>query len=423
MVSKIGRVSNSVSIFFNSLSRNQLVGLLAVGCLALIALIYKRSDIFKSLGGRVQPEKPVGEADKKKGNGLTVEIVADYPILAPLLGQETTLSPKREIKDLFKISINLHDKKQLVYDEFTKGRTDLLNQPISMRKTSLTADEFAALKKMKLFSLKQPEINRISGPFTWEASDATTSHWAADFADRKFLSFCQGARLAQEEGVAVEHPQLYHLYELIQKAPYDDLKTIKPDQEAILMQGVLRMGVIDTQTKVNDQGSLYGNNFASAADDEITKSVVRIQEPTRSNIFAIVAPLIKAILKNKPYSLLHLEHIFRASCTAFRAIKQDSPGKVVIHTGNWGTGAFGNSLVVVYLLQMAAARLAGIDELRIYPMDEKSAQQFTVAQALFTQLEEKNQRKEMSDTVESFLTHLKDHAEQYGLFYGEGNKT
>lgn len=37
--------------------------------------------------------------------------------------------------------------------------------------------------------------------------------------------------------------------------------------------------------------------------------------------------------------------------------------RVVVHTGNWGTGAFGGNKVLMACLQMYAARVVGLDEL------------------------------------------------------------
>lgn len=37
--------------------------------------------------------------------------------------------------------------------------------------------------------------------------------------------------------------------------------------------------------------------------------------------------------------------------------------RVVVHTGNWGTGAFGGNKVLMACIQMYAARVAGLDEL------------------------------------------------------------
>jgi len=36
-------------------------------------------------------------------------------------------------------------------------------------------------------------------------------------------------------------------------------------------------------------------------------------------------------------------------------------GRALIHTGAWGTGAFGGSRVLIALLQLGAAKLAGVD--------------------------------------------------------------
>ena len=39
------------------------------------------------------------------------------------------------------------------------------------------------------------------------------------------------------------------------------------------------------------------------------------------------------------------------------------PARVVVHTGHWGCGAFGGNRVLMALLQVVAARMAGLERL------------------------------------------------------------
>jgi len=60
--------------------------------------------------------------------------------------------------------------------------------------------------------------------------------------------------------------------------------------------------------------------------------------------------------------------------------------KVIIHTGNWGCGAYGGNPEIMALLQMAAARLAGIDELVYHTFAPPFTKAFKKAEIRFQNL-------------------------------------
>jgi hypothetical protein len=69
------------------------------------------------------------------------------------------------------------------------------------------------------------------------------------------------------------------------------------------------------------------------------------------------------------------------------------------------------------LSQLAAARFAGADELRMYPLTQQNAHR--EANQLFNQIEQQF----LQMTVGQFLDHLTANAARYGLRYKEGNGT
>ena len=55
---------------------------------------------------------------------------------------------------------------------------------------------------------------------------------------------------------------------------------------------------------------------------------------------------------------------------------------MTIHTGHWGTGAYGGDRVLMALLQLVAARLAGIDTLIYHSVDGDGLDAFAEAAAI-----------------------------------------
>ncbi len=87
-----------------------------------------------------------------------------------------------------------------------------------------------------------------------------------------------------------------------------------------------------------------------------------IDPPTFSNIVAMEAPPGG----HGPYTRDEIEDILATAFIGFSACRLES-GSVgaIVHTGNWGTGAYGGDRVLMALLQLIAARLAGLDPTRI----------------------------------------------------------
>jgi len=60
--------------------------------------------------------------------------------------------------------------------------------------------------------------------------------------------------------------------------------------------------------------------------------------------------------------------------------------EVIIHTGNWGTGAYGGDKVLMAMLQLLAAHLAGIDKLVFHTFDKTGSSAFKAAEVLLEKL-------------------------------------
>lgn len=71
------------------------------------------------------------------------------------------------------------------------------------------------------------------------------------------------------------------------------------------------------------------------------------------------------------YKRRQIELILKAVIASFSAaIELADKKKCVIHTGNWGAGAFGNNRKLIYLAQLVGASVAGGAELVFHAIDE-----------------------------------------------------
>jgi len=116
---------------------------------------------------------------------------------------------------------------------------------------------------------------------------------------------------------------------------------------------------------INTGGGLYGNLMKFKPEQFLAKS--KLQKPPQVvHILAIAAEGYGPA--GEPYSIETIQYTFDTAYIGFMQAKleaQDAAGEqqvhVVIHSGNWGCGAFGGNLVLMGLLQMLAARAAGVD--------------------------------------------------------------
>jgi hypothetical protein len=86
-----------------------------------------------------------------------------------------------------------------------------------------------------------------------------------------------------------------------------------------------------------------------------------------------------------PYSEAEIHDILSTAYTGFRAARAEAEAEVgevatIVHTGHWGTGAFGGNKILMAILQLLAARLAGIDRLVYHTVDASGAEPYQEAQ-------------------------------------------
>ena len=174
-----------------------------------------------------------------------------------------------------------------------------------------------------------------------------------------------GSLFAQDEVQVAEHPALGPLKEALAAA---DVRSTTLDHNGptpVLVMGVEPRVSIETgpNPAAGRPNGLYGNAFARADPETIRAATTRIDPPTISNLIAMSAPQGGYGLDRQDV----IESILTTAFTGFRAAVVESTklrGKdasVVVHTGYWGCGAFGGNRVLMALLQLVAANMAGLE--------------------------------------------------------------
>jgi hypothetical protein len=205
--------------------------------------------------------------------------------------------------------------------------------------------------------------------------------WHVNFADPVLFVAYGSALLAQDELQCAEHPALGSVREAL--LAENALALTEQDGIAtpVLVAGVERRCTIETAPCDARPFGLYGNRFAMSPPDVVRGAVRVHRPPARSNLIAMAAPTGWG-----DYTRPQLEQIVTTAYTGFAAAIAESerlwPGAPVeVRTGFWGCGAFGGNRHVMTMLQIFAARLAGVARLRFYVFDDAGRATFDAAAA------------------------------------------
>lgn len=211
-----------------------------------------------------------------------------------------------------------------------------------------------------------PIVRVREGFFAYDPADAVPGevHWHVNFADPHLFGFYDGPLLAQDELQVLEHPVLGSVREWLVADGHPPLTVEGTEPTPVLVAGAERRGHLRT-TLAGPDGrtvSLYGNAFARAPRDHALAALEPVVPPTRSNILAIAAPRGG----RGTYTREQVAGALRTAHTGFRAAVLESralgghDAAAVVHTGWWGCGAFGGNRTLMAIVQLEAARLAGV---------------------------------------------------------------
>ncbi len=231
----------------------------------------------------------------------------------------------------------------------------LVTAPEALHEGDVCASRWRAAELPQ--SLAAPgEMLPVAGFFSYpepEPGDPTT-HWHLNFADPYLFGYGEGRLLAQDELQIVEHPCLASIAYAIEEGEHGQPGLTRSTQEGeqatpVLIERAPRRCALDTT-------QLYGDNFAEASTSEVRAATRPIVPPTRSNILALSA-LTPA---HGEYTARQIRQLLQRAYAGFRALTERS-GRVTLHTGYWGCGAFGGNKGLVSALQLLAAGAAGVE--------------------------------------------------------------
>jgi hypothetical protein len=219
------------------------------------------------------------------------------------------------------------------------------------------------------------DVRIVAGVFTYpEPAGGAHGEWHMNFADPHVFVAYGSPLLAQDELQVLEHPILGSLREALDAAGHS-AQTVdaRGRPTPITVSGVQRHCALDTlpAPAAGRPRGLYGNAFARASTAQVAAATRLMSPPTTSHILAIAAPGGGY----GDYSPAEIAYVATAAYTGFLAARWTSDrvgasaSRTRIHTGFWGCGAFGGNRVLMTLLQLLAAQLAGVD-LVFHALDE-----------------------------------------------------
>lgn len=247
----------------------------------------------------------------------------------------------------------------------------------------LTVSAWRPADILELIAIRHETIvESEQGIYPYEDTPASRngSEWCVNFADKHLFNYGEGNLLAQDELQIAEHPVASCLRHAMTGTAIDPL-TRNPltndSPRPLLIKGILRHVHLDTTT------GLYGNAFAYAPAEDVIAACTSIKPPTVSNIIAMDAPPGGTGI----YTRETLLDIWATALTAFygavsESATANSSDGCTIHTGWWGTGAYGGNRTLMAIMQVVAARAAGVSRLVFHTVDANGADDFEAALAL-----------------------------------------
>lgn len=155
---------------------------------------------------------------------------------------------------------------------------------------------------------------------------------------------------------------------------------------------------------------ILGNNFSLSPRSTVLKSYDYLKTPQIINIIAIEAPKYG----QGKYTEKQIQYILHECFTAYSAAKtlanityslnrgsSGTPTKTYIHTGWFGCGAYGGNRTIMIVLQILAAKMAGIDKLIFHTVTLDYQDDIKAAENCLNNLFEVNQSSlSLDDVVE-----------------------
>lgn len=261
-----------------------------------------------------------------------------------------------------------------------------------------------AMPKQVMFGKMKVEISEMM--FQYSKSKKDLKSWYVNFADGDLFNNYGSPLMAQDELQVAEHPILANVLELLftlskEDSKYDpntrdyDIKSNPPTP--ILIEGAERRISIDTLPAVHIPDGIYGNNFSKADWKDIENATTVFKNPSKSNIIAMEA----YPGRTGKYTIEQINDIFITVYTAFSAAKSQTRNGIEIHTGDWGTGAYGGNKILTACLQLLAANVSDVNLLIFHTFDTSS---FEKAYLVYLEMIQDNDKIDIAMVLNKLLT-------------------
>ena len=197
--------------------------------------------------------------------------------------------------------------------------------------------------------------------------------WFVNFADPTLFVAYDSDLFAQDEIQTLEMPLLAACCLYLDERQADHITRTVTDfgePTPYLFKDVPYWLSVNTRPVLKDGtiANIYGDEFFFASEEELAAGIKVFEGNVRGNVLAIAAPRGRT---RQPYSVAEQSQILKTLLCSYSAVREQASGKAVIHAGNWGCGAFGGNKELMYLAQIYAASVCGIDELVLHAVDEK----------------------------------------------------
>lgn len=209
-----------------------------------------------------------------------------------------------------------------------------------------------------------------------EACD--TVHYVSDFANKFIGGGClgDGSGWAQEEQQFIETGLVFFA-----ECLHSQSRVLLGSHSVMLLHHVPRFADISVKQQ-------YEKNLTPTKDsDKIIASIQPLTSPTKHNILVIDAPDLRN--RSGEYTSEELNHLFRKLYIGYHAVVKANVGKkVIVATGNFGTGAFCNNAVIMYCFNLLAAFLVNVEyeefplSIVVYPFNKAGERAYNLARAL-----------------------------------------
>ncbi|EAS04456.2 poly (ADP-ribose) glycohydrolase (macronuclear) [Tetrahymena thermophila SB210] len=314
----------------------------------------------------------------------------------------------------------LHKNKQFLYDRFM--HKELISQVQHdmlyircIQNTPYPPDQLLP----NLFQMQKTKFEAIQSEYDYEKNSFNQFQWHVNFADKQLFGFYETSLFAQDEIQTAENPLLYHLREeaVIQAKINPKLQPLTLEDQnptPILIVNSLRQGKVNTKpTQSNPQG-IYGRNFEKADLKKIAEACEQLKEEDIVDVNII--SMCSLSYEAGSYTLNQIKFTFNTAYKSFREayntvkrLYSENNIPVIINTGNWGTGAFGNNSVLIAIIQLLAAEISQVDVLKYYTFDQKGYEAFISGIQVFQKIKKEifnYQPKSFSQYVEYFLNQI-----------------